>query len=64
MAWPAQALGYKIGSLKIVALRERASKALGSKFSLPAFHAVVLGDGTLPLALLEAKVDRWIASQQ
>ncbi|WP_348698963.1 DUF885 domain-containing protein [Duganella fentianensis] len=64
MAWPAQALGYKIGSLKIVALRERAAKALGSKFSLPAFHAVVLGDGTLPLALLEAKVDRWIASQQ
>jgi len=64
MAWPAQALGYKIGSLKIVALRERASKALGSKFSLPAFHAVVLGDGTLPLALLEEKVDRWIASQQ
>ena len=64
MAWPAQALGYKIGQLKIVSLRERAAKALGSKFSLPAFHAVVLGDGTLPLALLEAKVDRWIASQQ
>ncbi|RFP08471.1 MULTISPECIES: DUF885 family protein [unclassified Duganella] len=64
MAWPGQALGYKIGSLKIVELRQRAAKALGDKFSLPKFHAVVLGDGTLPLALLEEKVDRWIASQQ
>jgi uncharacterized protein (DUF885 family) len=64
MAWPGQALGYKIGSLKIVELRARAAKALGDKFSLPKFHAVVLGDGTLPLALLEEKVDRWIASQQ
>ncbi|MFS2006023.1 DUF885 domain-containing protein [Duganella sp. CT11-25] len=64
MAWPGQALGYKIGSLKIVELRERAAKALGDKFSLPKFHAVVLGDGTLPLALLEEKVDRWIASQK
>jgi uncharacterized protein (DUF885 family) len=64
MAWPAQALGYKIGSLKIVELRQRAAAALGDKFSLPKFHAVVLGDGTLPLALLEAKVDRWIAEQK
>ncbi|MES2298706.1 MAG: DUF885 domain-containing protein [Pseudomonadota bacterium] len=61
MAWPAQALGYKIGSLKIAELRARAAAALGPKFSLPKFHEVVLGDGTLPLALLEAKVDRWIA---
>ncbi|MCU6498055.1 DUF885 domain-containing protein [Rugamonas sp. A1-17] len=64
MAWPGQALGYKIGSLKIVELRQRAAKALGDKFSLPKFHAVVLGDGTLPLALLEEKVDRWIAAQK
>ena len=64
MAWPAQALGYKVGSLKIQELRARAEKALGSKFSLPAFHAVVLGDGTVPLALLETKVDRWIAAQK
>ncbi|TFW15366.1 DUF885 domain-containing protein [Duganella callida] len=63
MAWPAQALGYKVGSLKIQELRKRAEQALGDKFSLPAFHAVVLGDGTLPLALLEEKVDRWIATQ-
>jgi uncharacterized protein (DUF885 family) len=60
MALPAQALGYKIGELKIMELRQRASDALGPKFSLPAFHAVIL-DGALPLTLLEAKVDRWIA---
>jgi uncharacterized protein (DUF885 family) len=64
MVWPAQALGYKIGSLKIVELRRRAEAALGDKFSLPAFHEVVLGEGTLPLALLEAKVDRWIATSR
>jgi uncharacterized protein (DUF885 family) len=64
MVWPGQALGYKIGSLKFVELRQRAQAALGSKFSLPAFHAVVLGDGTMPLSLLEAKVDRWIAENK
>jgi uncharacterized protein (DUF885 family) len=64
MVWPGQALGYKIGSLKIAELRARASAALGAKFSLPAFHQVVLGDGTLPLSLLEAKVDRWIAESK
>ena len=63
MAWPGQALGYKIGALKIIELRQRAQAALGDKFSLPKFHEVVLGDGTLPLKLLEAKVDRWIAQQ-
>jgi uncharacterized protein (DUF885 family) len=61
MAWPGQALGYKIGQLRISALRERAERALGPKFTLPAFHEVVLGDGTVPLSLLEAKVDQWIA---
>ena len=64
MAWPGQALGYKIGSLKIAELRARATAALGPKFSLPKFHEIVLGDGTLPLSLLEAKVDRWIAANQ
>ena len=64
MAWPGQALGYKIGSLKIVELRHKAEQALGDKFSLPKFHEVVLSDGTLPLSLLEAKVDRWIAAQK
>lgn len=64
MAWPGQALGYKVGSLKIIELRQRAQAALGDKFSLPKFHEVVLSDGTLPLSLLEAKVDRWIAAQK
>jgi uncharacterized protein (DUF885 family) len=64
MAWPGQALAYKIGALKIQELRQRAQRALGEKFSLPAFHEQVLGDGTLPLSLLEAKLDRWIAQQQ
>jgi uncharacterized protein (DUF885 family) len=61
MVWPGQALGYKIGSLKIMELRKRAQDALGAKFTLPKFHEIVLGEGTLPLAVLEAKVDRWIA---
>ncbi|QJD90887.1 DUF885 domain-containing protein [Duganella dendranthematis] len=64
MAWPGQALGYKVGSLKIQELRQRAQAALGDKFSPPEFHAVVLGDGTLPLALLEDKVNHWIATKQ
>ncbi|MEW6762887.1 MAG: DUF885 domain-containing protein [Pseudomonadota bacterium] len=64
MVWPGQALGYKIGSLKIMELRKRAESALGEKFSLPKFHEIVLGEGTLPLAVLEAKVDRWIAASR
>jgi uncharacterized protein (DUF885 family) len=60
MVWPGQALGYKIGSMKIAELRKRAETALGAKFSLPQFHEVVLQDGTMPLALLETKVERWI----
>ena len=62
MVWPGQALSYKVGSLKILELRDKAQKALGSKFSYPAFHAVILGDGTLPLPLLEARVNAWIAA--
>lgn len=64
MAWPGQALGYKIGSLKIMELRRRATAALGSKFNLSRFNDAILSDGTLPLALLEVKMDRWIAEQQ
>ena len=64
MVWPGQALGYKIGSLKIVELRQRAQAALGQKFDIRAFHDIVLGEGTLPLSLLEAKVDRWIAASK
>lgn len=63
MAWPGQALAYKIGALKIQALRERAQQKLGSKFSLKDYHDLVLSDGVLPLAVLESKVDGWIATQ-
>lgn len=63
MSWPAQALGYKIGSLKIMELRSRASQALGPKFRLAAFHDAVLRDGSVPLSVLEARIDRWIAEQ-
>ncbi len=64
MVWPAQALSYKIGSLKILELRVRAQQALGDKFSYQKFHEVVIGDGTLPLPILEARVDRWIAASK
>ena len=64
MAWPGQALGYKVGSLKIMELRKRAENELGAKFSLKAFHDEVLSDGTLPLALLEKKMLLWIATQK
>jgi uncharacterized protein (DUF885 family) len=64
MAWPGQALSYKVGSLKILELRAKAQKELGPKFSFQNFHAVVLGDGTLPLPILQAQVDRWIAAQK
>ena len=62
MVWPAQALAYKTGSLKIVELRQRAKTALGDRFSLPKFHEVLIGEGTLPLAILETRVERWIAA--
>jgi uncharacterized protein (DUF885 family) len=61
MATPAQALAYKIGAMKILELRERARQALGDKFSYGQFHDVVVADGTLPLPILEARVDAWIA---
>jgi len=64
MAWPGQALSYKIGALKIMELRQRAAAALGPKFSLARFHDEVLAHGALPLALLEARIDAWIAAQQ
>ncbi len=63
MAWPGQALSYKIGALKIMELRQRAQAALGPKFSLARFHDAILSEGPLPLALLDTKMTAWIAEQ-
>ncbi|MBS0212414.1 MAG: DUF885 domain-containing protein [Proteobacteria bacterium] len=64
IAMPAQALAYKTGQMKISELRAKAAKALGPKFDVRAFHTQLLEDGSLPLAVLEKKMDNWIASQQ
>ena len=64
MAIPGQALAYKIGQLKIIALRNEAEKQLGGKFSYAEFHNQVLKDGCLPLAILESNIMKWIMSQK
>ncbi len=64
ISWPAQALSYKLGQLKIRELRERAQKELRNKFDIRAFHDEMLNGGTLPLDLLEARTDKWIAQQK
>jgi uncharacterized protein (DUF885 family) len=64
IAWPGQALAYKIGQMKILELRDRAKTALGDKFDLRAFHDQVLDAGALPLDVLEARIDGWIDSQK
>jgi uncharacterized protein (DUF885 family) len=64
MVWPGQALAYKIGQLKFLGLRRRAEAALGARFDVRAFHDEVLRDGAMPLSVLEAKIDRWIAAQR
>ncbi|MGD0425824.1 MAG: DUF885 domain-containing protein [Candidatus Acidiferrales bacterium] len=64
IAWPAQALSYKLGQLKFRELRERARTELGAKFDIRTFHDAMINGGTLPLDLLEARTDKWIAEQK
>jgi len=64
IAWPAQALSYKLGQLKFRELRERARTELGAKFDIRTFHDEMINGGTLPLDLLEARTNRWIAEQK
>lgn len=64
MAWPGQALGYKLGMLKIVELRSYAKEQLGDKFDIKAFHDLVLLGGAVPMSVLDSKVKNWVATQK
>jgi uncharacterized protein (DUF885 family) len=64
IAWPGQALSYKLGQLKFVELRERAREELGTKFDIRTFHDEMLNGGVLPLDLLDARTERWIQAQK
>jgi uncharacterized protein (DUF885 family) len=64
IAWPGQALSYKMGQMKILELRAQAQKELGPKFDLRAFHDAVLDSGPLPLDLLQEKIDEWIRERK
>jgi uncharacterized protein (DUF885 family) len=63
IGWPGQALAYKLGQLQILKLRDEARQRLGDKFDIRAFHDEVLGNGPLPLDLLQSEVESWIADQ-
>ena len=64
IAWPGQALAYKVGQLEILELRARAQKALGPKFDIRGFHDAVLDSGSMPLDMLSDRIDNWIATQK
>jgi uncharacterized protein (DUF885 family) len=64
ISWPGQALGYKIGQLQIVKLREKAKQALGDRFDIREFHDQILGAGSLPMNVLEERIDAWISSKK
>ncbi len=64
ISWPGQALAYKIGQLKFKELRERATKALGPKFDIRRFHDATLENGAIPLSVLDARIERWIAEEK
>lgn len=61
---PGGAVAYKVGELKIVAMRARAEQALGDRFDIRGFHDLILAQGQLPMTLLDAKVDAWIAARK
>jgi uncharacterized protein (DUF885 family) len=64
IAWPGQALAYKMGQLKMLELRKKAEQTLGPKFDIREFNDVLLGSGAVPLDTLEQIVDAWIATKQ
>ena len=64
IAWPGQALAYKLGQLEILKLREEARQKLGDKFDLRSFHDEIVGNGPLPLEVLRQQMESWIAAQQ
>jgi uncharacterized protein (DUF885 family) len=64
IAWPGQALSYKIGELKIKGMRAKAQRELGNRFDIREFHDQLINSGALPLRVLEAKMDRWIIREK
>ena len=64
ISWPGQALAYKIGELKIRALRAKAEKALGEKFDIRRFHDAILSQGSVPLKVLEEQIDVFIKNSK
>jgi uncharacterized protein (DUF885 family) len=63
-SWPGQALGYYLGQLKIIELRDRARAALGERFDIRRFHMAVLDQGAVPLGVLDSQIDAWVAAER